>query len=84
MGVDAFAKTKKDKEPETKKFDGDCFWCGAHGHAMKDCRKKAAQNDQVTENSRTESQGQRQGRPRQEGKRRLSINGQMDRRNNVW
>ena len=32
----------KDKEPETKKFDGNCFWCGAHGHAMKDCRKKAA------------------------------------------
>ena len=37
MDVDAFAKTKggkkggkgKDKEPEAKKFDGGCFWCGA-------------------------------------------------------
>ena len=50
MDVDALAKTTggkkggkvKDKEPETKKFDDNCFWCGAHGHAMKDCRKKAA------------------------------------------
>ena len=37
MDVDALAKTKggkkggkgKDKEPEAKKFDGNCFWCGA-------------------------------------------------------
>ena len=50
MDVDALAKTNggkeggkgKDKEPEAKKFDGNCFWCGAQGRVMKDCRKKAA------------------------------------------
>ena len=77
MDVDALAKTKggneggkgKDKEREAKKFDGNCFWCGAHGHAVKDCRKKAAGKPKTVQSPRTpepESQGQRQGRPRQE------------------
>ena len=61
MDVDALAKTKggkkggigKDKEPETKNFDGNCFWCGAHGHAMKDCRKKAARKPKTAQSPRT-------------------------------
>ena len=61
MDVDALAKTKggkkggngKDKEPETKKFDGNCSWCGAHGHAMKDCRKKAARKPKTVQSPRT-------------------------------
>ena len=50
MDVDALVKVKggekvgkgKDKESETKKFDGHCYRCGASGHVVKDCRKKAA------------------------------------------
>ena len=50
MDVDAFAKTKggkqggkeKDKSCKQGKFDGKCFWCGAYGHTVEDCRKKAA------------------------------------------
>ena len=50
MDVDALAKTKggkkggkgKDKGGKSKKFEGNCFWCGAFGHMMEDCRKKAA------------------------------------------
>ena len=61
MDVDALAKSKggkkgrkgKDKELETKKFDGDCFWCGAHGHAMKDCRQKAAEKPKTAQSPRT-------------------------------
>ena len=49
MDVGVFVKSKggkkngegKDKESETKKFYGNCFWCGAHGHAMKDWSEKA-------------------------------------------
>ena len=55
--VDALAKTKggkkggkgKNKEPETKKFDGHCFWFGAH---MKDCaagKPKTAQSPNTPE-----------------------------------
>ena len=62
MDVDALAKTKggkkggegKDKEPEAKKFNFNCFWCGALGPVMKECRKKAAgkpKNSPVAENS---------------------------------
>ena len=48
MDIDALAKTKggkkggkgKDKESMSKKFDGNCFWCGAHSHRMEDCQKK--------------------------------------------
>ena len=79
MVVDALAKTKggkkggkgKDKESKTKKFDGHCFWCGAYGRVMKDCRKKAAGKPEtcsVAKNFRTESQRQRQRWPRQEGR----------------
>ena len=58
---DALAKTKgskkggkrKDKEPETTMFDGNCFWCGTHGHAMKDCRKKAARKPKTAQSPRT-------------------------------
>ena len=47
MDVDALANTKggkkggkgKDKESMSKKFDGNCFWCGAHSHRMEDCQK---------------------------------------------
>ena len=62
MDVGALSKTKgskkggkKDKESETKKFDGHCFWCGALGHAVNDCPKKAAGKPKI----RTESQRQR-------------------------
>ena len=50
MDVDTLAKTKggkkggkgKDKGGKSKKFEGNCFWCGAYGHMMADCQKKAA------------------------------------------
>ena len=40
MDVDALAKTKggkkggkaKDKGGKSRKFEGNCFWCGANGH----------------------------------------------------
>ena len=53
MDVDAFVKTKggkkggKGKEGKSKKFEGNCFWCGACGHMMEDCQKKAARKPQV-------------------------------------
>ena len=61
MDVDALAKTKggkkggkgKDKESETKKFDGHCFWCGAYGRVMKDCRKNAAGKPKTAQSPRT-------------------------------
>ena len=53
--VDALAKTKggkkggkeKVKGGSSKKFEGNCFWCGAYGHMMEDCQKKAAGKPQV-------------------------------------
>ena len=53
--VDAVAKTKggnkggkgKVKGGTSKKFEGNCFWCGAYGHMMEDCQKKAAGKPQV-------------------------------------
>ena len=47
MDVDALAKSKRggkgeDKGGKSKKCDGNCFWCGAYGHMMEDCQKKAA------------------------------------------
>ena len=55
MDVHALAKTKggkkggkgKDKENMSKKLDGNCFWCGAHGHMMEDCQKKAVGKPQA-------------------------------------
>ena len=60
MDVDALAKTKggkkggkgKDKGGKSKKFEGDCFWCGAYGHMMEDCQKNAAGKPQVPKSPR--------------------------------
>ena len=76
--VDALSKTmggkkggkKKDKEPEAKKFDGNCFWCGAHGHAVKDCRKKAAGKPKTAQSPRTpepNAKGKGKGGPGKKG-----------------
>ena len=67
MDVEALSKTKggkkgckgKDKESETKKFDGNCFWCGAHGHAVKDCRKKAAGKPRTAQGGKRKDKGGR-------------------------
>ena len=32
---------------KSKKLEGNCFWCGACGHMMEDCPKKAAGKPQV-------------------------------------
>ena len=90
MDVDAVAKTKggkkggteKDKEPEAKKFDGDCFWCVAHCHAVKDCRKKAVGKPKTAQSPRTpepKAKGKGKGGP---GKRELLTRRMMDKRNN--
>ena len=50
MDVNALAKTTGGKKSgkgkhngsKLKKFEGNCFWCGAYGHMMEDCQKKAA------------------------------------------
>ena len=42
----------KDKGGESKKFEGNCFWCGAYGHMMEDCQKKAAGKPQVPKSPR--------------------------------
>ena len=55
MDVDALVKTRggmkggtgKDKEGKSKKFEGNCVWCGAYGHMIEDCQKKAAGKPQV-------------------------------------
>ena len=56
MDVDALAKTKggkgKDKGGKSKKFEGNCFWCGAYGHMMEDCQEKAAGKPQVPKSRR--------------------------------
>ena len=60
MDVDALAKTKggkkggkgKDKVGKSKKFESNCFWCGAYGHKMEDCQKKAAGKPQVPKSPR--------------------------------
>ena len=49
MDVDVLAKTKggkkggkgKDKGGKSRKFEGNCFWCGACGYMMEDCQKAA-------------------------------------------
>ena len=75
MGVDALAKTKggkkggkaKDKGGKSKKWEGNCFWCGAYGHMVEDCQKKGdweTASSQVPARARSEAEGQRQ---RQEG-----------------
>ena len=59
MDADALAKTKggkkggkgKDKG-KSKKFEGNCFWCGAYGHMKVDCQKKAAGKPQVPKSPR--------------------------------
>ena len=59
MDVDAFAKAKggkkggkgKDKGSKSKKFDGN-FWCGACGHMMEDCQKKASGKPQASKSPR--------------------------------
>ena len=35
-------EARREAKGETKKFDGHCYRCGASGHVVKDCRKKAA------------------------------------------
>ena len=60
MDVDALAQTKggkkvgkgKDKGGKSKKFEGNCFWCGAYGHMMEDCQKKAPWKPQVPKSPR--------------------------------
>ena len=60
MDVYAFAMIKggkkggkgKDKGSKPSKFDGNCFWWGAYGHAMEDCRKKAAGKPQAPKTPR--------------------------------
>ena len=60
MDVDALAKTKggkkggkeKDKGGKSKKFEGNCFWCGAYGHMMEDCQKNVAGKPQVPKSPR--------------------------------
>ena len=87
MDVDALAKTKggkrggkgKDKEPETKKFDGNCFWCGAHDHAMKDCRKKTAGKPETAQSPRTpEPEAKGRGKGGQSKKGASSLDGWPD------
>ena len=82
MDVDALAKTKgvqhqgegrregRTRSLKPRKFGGHCFWCGAHGHVMKDCRKRAAGKPKTAQSPRTSEpkvKGKRQRRPRQEG-----------------
>ena len=87
MDVDALAKTKggkkggkgKDKEPEAKKFDGNCFWCGAPGHVMKDCRKKAAGKPETVQSPRTpEPKAKGKGKGGQGKKGASSLDGWPD------
>ena len=40
------------KGGKSKKFEGNCFWCGACGHMMEDCQKKAAGKPQVPRSPR--------------------------------
>ena len=70
MDVDAFAKTKgskkggkgKDKGSKSKKFDGN-FWCGACGHMMEDCQKKASGKPQASKSPRGPVQCQSRSSP---------------------
>ena len=77
MDVDALAKTKvgkkgckeKDKGGKSKKFEG---WCGAYGHMMEDCHKKAAGKPQDSKSPRgpdPKSKGKAEGG---KGKKRTS------------
>ena len=60
MDVDALAKSKggkkggkgNDKGGKSKKFEGNCFWCGEYGHMLEDCQKKAAGKPQVPKSPR--------------------------------
>ena len=58
MPVDVKAKggkkgrNGKDKGGNLKKFEGNCFWCGAYGHMMEDCQMKAAGKQHVPKSRR--------------------------------
>ena len=60
MEVDALAKTKGGKKGDkgagkggkAEKFDGNCDWCGKHGHKQKDCWVKAAGRPKVPKSQR--------------------------------
>ena len=71
MDVDALAK-------------GHCSWCGAYGHVMKDCRKKAVRKPKTAGRRELPSRKARVqakvAKARRE--RRHSMNCQMDKRNN--
>ena len=70
MDVDAIAKTKggkkggkgKDKGSKSKTFDGN-FWCGACGHMMEDCQKKASGKPQASKSPRGRVQCQSRTSP---------------------
>ena len=77
MDVDACAKTKggkKGRKAKDKESDGNCFWCGAHGHVMKDCRKKAAQRpsrqELLNQKPRAKAKARRERRPSRNGQMR--------------
>ena len=60
MDVDVLVKSKggkkggkgKDKGGKSRKFEGNCFWCGAYDHMMENCQKKAAGKPQVPKSPR--------------------------------
>ena len=67
MDVDALAKAKGGKKGDKgggkggkpEKFDGDCDWCGKHGHKQKDCWAKAAGKPKVPKSQRPRSPDKR-------------------------
>ena len=66
LDVDALAKTKGSKKGGKGKNEGNCFWCGAYGHLMEDCQKKAAGNEDLIRNRRAkakEAKARRERRP---------------------
>ena len=55
---------------QVEEVDGHCFWCGAYGHMMEDCQKKAAGKLQVLKSPRgrdLKSKGNGKRWERQEG-----------------
>ena len=66
MDVDALVKAKggnrgvkgKDNGSKSAKFDGNCYWCGVYGRALKDCWASAP----VATRTQSETKGQRQRR----------------------
>ena len=54
----------KDKGSKPEKFDGNFFWCGAYGHVVVDCQKKAPEKPQAPRSPRgpdPKSEGRGQG-----------------------